>query len=87
MANLKILIKQDAWTQGLMGTITTSLVQIMTTHGLSADQINWNGPTELLFNISKIGMTYAEMKAFRTEIEAGVEAAAAVVKIFEWNDL
>lgn len=87
MANLKMNIQHDSWVEASIGPITEALVTIMRNHDLRAEKITWSGPTEVEFLVFKEGMTYAQLVAFRTEIENGVNAVSAKIKIFTWNDL
>lgn len=85
MAVITMEIKHEAWTQANMGAITTALNTILINHALEPTTFNWNGPTTFSLEVSRVGMTYAQFQAFRTEIEAGVAAIAATVNYFNYS--
>lgn len=87
MANLKIQVNHPSWTQPDIGPLTTALVAVLTNHSLEATRITWNTPTELILEVERDGMTYAQMQAFRTEFETGAAAVSAQIRLFEWNNI
>lgn len=84
MANARLVVSKEGWTENDIGGIITAFMGIVNPRGIKITSISLNGPTEYSFVLSEIA-SYAVFNSFKTDIDSACASLGVTIKEFGWS--